>query len=53
MRLAGKTQLLPFPQWQLSCPARILACLLENHQGESSIELPKAFTALFRGGRIG
>jgi len=49
----GKTQLLHSLNGSSLALPRILACLLENHQTSTSIELPKALHAYFGGVRIG
>jgi seryl-tRNA synthetase len=49
----GKTQLLHSLNGSSLALPRILACLLENHQTENSIELPKALHSYFGAERIG
>ncbi|MHA4808012.1 serine--tRNA ligase [Flavitalea flava] len=48
----GKTQLVHSLNGSSLALPRILACLLENHQTENSIELPKALHAYFGAERI-
>jgi seryl-tRNA synthetase len=48
----GKTQLLHSLNGSSLALPRIVACLLENHQTESSIELPKVLHAYFGAERI-
>jgi seryl-tRNA synthetase len=51
--IGGKMQLTHSLNGSSLALPRIVACLLENHQGETSIALPKVLHTYFGGERIG